>query len=554
MTPKAERINSITNLIKVLEENDELFQLNSNFIEFVVDASGRNCEPIAKINIASRRLLFNVSNLDLEAVMQEQDVCSLSDLIKCAIDIDSNIKNKQPSNIKSSIIEIAEHILEHVFIIYFLLKRTDKEEEEKKERKMRSINKNQKNFTIFKAYLQSWPQNDKVFRENAPLFWSIDKFKGLYSFYQLRQEISYVNWLGETIFTPAFQKHFPHIMKDNVINNNNLFMNTFKYVVFNVISRTFDGDGLGLVPLLDLFSGVPSYSKKLNSYHQAVSGKEHMNQLISQECIKMGKKFYINYGGNSANIFLLKYGFVEELSNYDYSYCQQSIDYTMLNIKDILFDPNMKVNDLHWLCFEKLPGFTKDTLNYDSPILLFHTQEIPCLQNEMRNFNKLRYIATVLSIKDENELKALAHNTKMVKNDNIPKETILRTLLNCFACQLRVIGGSNNDDKAIIAASKEKPFIDRCIAKVRILNRDALIRWAYKIYRQMPGVEEIKESEKLKIWNQVFNNFDADLVRVCNFCGFSLKVDLCSGCRKKSYCSKEHQRKDWKFHKLNCKK
>ena len=41
----------------------------------------------------------------------------------------------------------------------------------------------------------------------------------------------------------------------------------------------------------------------------------------------------------------------------------------------------------------------------------------------------------------------------------------------------------------------------------------------------------------------------------CELTGCGVKVGkggLCTGCRSVNYCSKEHQRRDWPSHKLNC--
>ena len=38
----------------------------------------------------------------------------------------------------------------------------------------------------------------------------------------------------------------------------------------------------------------------------------------------------------------------------------------------------------------------------------------------------------------------------------------------------------------------------------------------------------------------------------CTVCG-AVDANVCSGCHSVSYCSKEHQKMDWKKHKPNCK-
>ncbi|GFR88582.1 Egl nine 1-like protein [Elysia marginata] len=45
-----------------------------------------------------------------------------------------------------------------------------------------------------------------------------------------------------------------------------------------------------------------------------------------------------------------------------------------------------------------------------------------------------------------------------------------------------------------------------------------------------------------------------DEVNVCNLCGALENLSLCGGCRGAWYCSKAHQREDWKDHKHSCKK
>ncbi|XP_048733206.2 egl nine homolog 1-like isoform X3 [Ostrea edulis] len=39
----------------------------------------------------------------------------------------------------------------------------------------------------------------------------------------------------------------------------------------------------------------------------------------------------------------------------------------------------------------------------------------------------------------------------------------------------------------------------------------------------------------------------------CQLCSSSERLMVCSGCRRTWYCSKEHQKLDWKYHKKNCK-
>ncbi|XP_064599749.1 LOW QUALITY PROTEIN: prolyl hydroxylase EGLN3-like [Liolophura sinensis] len=43
-------------------------------------------------------------------------------------------------------------------------------------------------------------------------------------------------------------------------------------------------------------------------------------------------------------------------------------------------------------------------------------------------------------------------------------------------------------------------------------------------------------------------------VNVCQLCGTLENLQLCGGCRKTWYCSKDHQKSDWKEHKKACKK
>nr|AVE14374.1 HIF-alpha prolyl 4-hydroxylases PHD2A [Crassostrea gigas] len=40
----------------------------------------------------------------------------------------------------------------------------------------------------------------------------------------------------------------------------------------------------------------------------------------------------------------------------------------------------------------------------------------------------------------------------------------------------------------------------------------------------------------------------------CQLCSSSERLMVCSGCRRTWYCSKEHQKLDWKYHKKNCKR
>jgi len=52
------------------------------------------------------------------------------------------------------------------------------------------------------------------------------------------------------------------------------------------------------------------------------------------------------------------------------------------------------------------------------------------------------------------------------------------------------------------------------------------------------------------------NSSEASKKKACGFCGQGPagdeKLKLCSGCGLVAYCSKEHQREDWKNHKTTC--
>ena len=45
----------------------------------------------------------------------------------------------------------------------------------------------------------------------------------------------------------------------------------------------------------------------------------------------------------------------------------------------------------------------------------------------------------------------------------------------------------------------------------------------------------------------------ANIHSVCQLCGALENLMICGGCRATWYCSKEHQKYDWKYHKKNCK-
>ena len=42
--------------------------------------------------------------------------------------------------------------------------------------------------------------------------------------------------------------------------------------------------------------------------------------------------------------------------------------------------------------------------------------------------------------------------------------------------------------------------------------------------------------------------------KICHLCGTLENLSLCAGCRNTWYCSHEHQKTDWKVHKLSCRK
>ena len=50
------------------------------------------------------------------------------------------------------------------------------------------------------------------------------------------------------------------------------------------------------------------------------------------------------------------------------------------------------------------------------------------------------------------------------------------------------------------------------------------------------------------------NSLNGAVIDKCGFCGKSnLDLQKCTGCKSVVYCSREHQKKDWRAHKAMCK-
>lgn len=103
-----------------------------------------------------------------------------------------------------------------------------------------------------------------------------------------------------------------------------------------------------------------------------------------------------------------------------------------------------------------------------------------------------------------------------------------------------------------------------CTAKQdypRLKDLEARLKLWKRKYRgkYIAKVSERLLDDQLKQPNRLMNQMMIKVIREQLRCGYTAcnnncDMSLCGGCRVQRYCCQEHQKKDWKWHKMICKK
>jgi hypothetical protein len=87
---------------------------------------------------------------------------------------------------------------------------------------------------------------------------------------------------------------------------------------------------------------------------------------------------------------------------------------------------------------------------------------------------------------------------------------------------------------------------------------DLLTRYQSIIPGRPIDCEQFNVYHSLRLLSSIktVSNIEAVIEKLCNNClaKFDRKLELCGGCKKVRYCSRECQREDWRNHKSKCQK
>ena len=378
-----------------------------------------------------------------------------------------------------------------------------------------------------------------------------------------------------------------------------------------VRSRAYEGQTKGntaavkrpeMMPLVDLINGLATSCSSLGRVnvqvdHSAKDGTTTVRALANNKTenavnnsIEAGTELIVSYGDHSVTGFISRYGFcpAEMLT------CQQYVtDDVLLRLPPNLGPPDrLQV----WASQElKYPATPDEVEKYkcflpNASLVSFSKQmqantfllmggpggggtfsEGDILQTYYRQVPQLPALHQYLEMchmASEQEI-IYAVNTRQLKVEGASElhvSHLFQVLVDHTLVDRTDLDASNNALDLQCANAPDAPSDIVAAYRARIFQRDALAQWRHAFCQRhgFPSEHaETKYYEKYTLGKFKDHLFLPKLPKSkapqcllakggCRFCGRTIKLLSCGKCRVMKYCSKEHQKADWKYHKKLC--
>ena len=360
-----------------------------------------------------------------------------------------------------------------------------------------------------------------------------------------------------------------------------------------------------MMPLVDLINGLATSCSSLGRVnvqvdHSTKDGTTTVSALANNNntenvandstMIKAGTELIVSYGDHSVTGFISRYGFcpAEMLT------CQQYVtDDVVLRIPPNLGPPDrLQV----WACQElKYPAAPEEVENYkcflpNDSLASFSKQmqantfllmggeggggtfsKGDILQTYYRQVPQLPALHQYLEMchmASEQEI-IYAVNTRQLRVEGANElhvSHLFQLLVDHTIVDRTDLASSTNELDLQRANAPDAPPEIVAAYRARIFQRDALAQWRHAFCQRhgFPSEHaETKYYEKYTMGKFKDLLFLSKLPKSkapqcllasggCRFCGRTIKLLSCGKCRVMKYCSKEHQKADWKYHKKLC--
>lgn len=541
-TNREQAVHPLINAIKQRYPDKGFFL--SDAVQFVNHAERGGMCVIAKQAIKKDANIIVLSRDIFDMVSVELD----AKLIK----IIQNGINRNETAIASSKIEMHRHLVpphDHILAVAI----------------MKILSRKRKQDTNDLKVLQAatWPSEQEM-KDTSWFYWDNSDVRSVCrqsGFSLMHEQASYsVKSNFDNVIYPALKKSIrdyvdctlPSNRELNADDSSTALWNTYIYALSLSWSRSHGTEGYPtLMPIIELFNGqseIVDTSAKGNKVDKRtinveinrgfwpfIGGGNFINEcnlpcsaVHATRDIEEGEELIISYGNLSPLEFAIKYG---------------TIPKSFINHHDIeshvclWMDPNLLPDDpMRIKCLEQ-SSFMIDEFrtNQNMPIadlvkgaLVRHRN---CIEPE--EVKNIRQFLILSCLADDFELDR-NYNTGRLRGP-LYEAQVLPLMVAVVDYNIQLLGRDTTKDEIESASAVDVPSWKRTCLLARAMYRECLLMWKHTF------IERAKESGMV-------TEFQG-----CEVCGRSYPCKKCGRCRSVQYCCSDHQKLDWKFHKLNCK-
>lgn len=445
---------------------------------------------------------------------------------------------------------------------------------------------------VFLEQAATWPSEDSM-KESSIFYMDDSKIKSILNKSGLAVSLEFfpdfLKGIFELAVIPALKKYAHSFIDFSLPSNKDFSLpidkefditcfahrramwNTFVYAFSLVWSRAHGEKDRGpsIVPLVELCNGTSSIvdenkgEKKSDLNVMIGSGNGTVlpggkfvpetdnpcSVLFATRDIDEGEELMLSYGPIFASQFLIKYGTIPEalIAHHD---TKQDIS--------LWCNPSFIPDDPKRLKCLKNFGFpSQDYRNGKGHLIadLLTKYDLEKFQNgdEVDAIKKMRLFLILSTLADDSEISSFLTESQVPQGYDSKVLPLICKVIDYNLKLLTRDKSESSEDDVEKAKRADTPGWEKALLLGRVAYRETLLMWRHEFGKRgnMSHVDGIEVDLQNDIEKGALTCLSYG---GCARCGRTYPTLVCSRCKKAKYCSRQHQRLDWKKHKLNCKK
>jgi len=416
----------------------------------------------------------------------------------------------------------------------------------------------------------TWPSMEDVQAQDLAPYWKEEQVNDVLP-YSIVSELS----KGRRSYLSSV---FSEVIYPNTLKNPDKFINreikkdeknndtqeeklrkSFYYAFSITFSRSHEGhEGPEIIPLVDLFNGMDEEIcseginvKLVSGFWPFLHGSIYRNDcnlkcsaVYATRNIEAGEELIISYGDITASQFLTKYGYVPmkliespKIRDTVSVYCPPDI-----------IPP--RSDKLRMKALEEINRFPLEEFRSQRmPLAYFESHTLMMYQRYGQEDEQLKMMRQFLILSHIVPNSVVENNirTRRLQCNNINSIDICKVLCNVVDHTIHQLGGFTTSHEDMSEANKvTTPSWKVAMLRARISQRETLLVWRnlfLKNYGLLDSPYTVIPLNPCQIRSR----------GSCLICGKTYPIKVCTRCKSVWYCSREHQKTDWKKHKLECK-